>query len=278
MNHTSSELAVESADACDSHCSRQPVILLGASNLTIGWKPLLRALTSRVDRAVDVFASLGMGRSYVDWSAFGFRRLPGISKCGIWHSLRQQYPQPEYPPLVLFTDVGNDLVYGRSPDNVMTSIRDCIEQLMDWNPDCHLVFTGLPLHSVNNLSRIRFSVARAILFPGSGLQLRDVQRNANLLDELVQNEARQWKASFVQPEPNWYGLDPIHVRRRYREEAFRRFFDHWPQQGGQLKGGTESFTSTMPALPVAEVRELWGRIRSVPQPCFDSPRLRVFGF
>ena len=88
---------------------RQTVLLLGASNLTLGWKPALKALSDTVPGPLDVRVSLGMGRSYVDWSGFWLRRLPGIVNCGLWDSLQDSGSKP---PLVLITDLGNDIVYG----------------------------------------------------------------------------------------------------------------------------------------------------------------------
>ena len=283
---------------------RQPVVLLGASNLTIGWRPLLRALVKRIQQPVDVFAAMGMGRSYVDWSTFGIRKLPGIVDSGIWDSLRQQHPEPSPPPLVMLTDIGNDLVYGRSPETIMDAIRQCLKELQTWSADCQILFTGLPMESVASLSRFRFLVARTLLFPASPQSWDDIKRKAAELDQLVEDEVRKQQLTLARPKGDWYGLDPIHVLRKYRETAFGFYFDHWGHandQGQVLKHDPTIISAAnhhssgvshhrmpaempaeMPAipwsLPSAEQQKRWGRTRTTQQPSLKSDRLRVFAF
>ena len=281
-----------------SSAGRQPVVLLGASNLTMGWQPLLRALVSRIRRPVDVFAAMGMGRSYVDWSTFGIRQLPGIVDSGIWDSLRQQHPQPATPPLVMLTDIGNDLVYGRSPEMIMDAIRLCLQQLKTWSGDCQILFTGLPMESVASLSRFRFLVARTLLFPASPLSWSDIKRKVAELNQLVEAEVRTQQLKLARPRGEWYGLDPIHVLSRYRETAFGFYFDHWghPTDFKADNSFDQAATATVTShhqsntqlttdmsaitwsLPTAERQKRWGRNSTTQQPSVNNDRLRVFAF
>lgn len=266
--------------------NRQPVVLLGASNLTIGWKPILKALAARIEQPIDVFVASGMGRSYVDWSTFAARRLPGIGHCGIWDSLRQHYPNSDVTPLVFITDIGNDLAYGRSPDNAMTALRECLTQLATWSDRCRIIVSGLPVESLDSLSRFRFLMARTLLFPMSSLQLSDVKRNSVLLNELVEEEVRQRNLMLAKPHASWYGVDPIHIVRKHRESAFNYYFDHWMNERPPVwqpfhapsVSHRSAFIKRLPPLPTAETREAWGRVKTTAQPCFQDDRIRVFGF
>ena len=267
---------------------RQPVVLLGASNLTIGWPDVTRALQSGLSAPVDLFVALGMGRSYVDWSRYFARRLPGIMRCGLWNSLQEKHSSPSrspaesesashsvLAPLVLLTDIGNDLVYSRTPEQIAESVESCMIRLRSWNSDCRILATELPLYSLNSMSRFRFVVARKLLFPKSAIQFPDVLSDAERLNQLVQNAATRHQVQMIRPLDHWYGMDPIHIRRPLRYEAFCHLFSHW--EGYQASGSIPK-VSEKPPLPSAAARIVFGKPRLSAQPVFQGCRLRVSGF
>ena len=63
----------------------QHVVLLGASNLVLGWQDLIHALRMTIAEPVDLKVAMGMGRSYLTTSSFCFRQLPAIRG---WSHLR----------------------------------------------------------------------------------------------------------------------------------------------------------------------------------------------
>ncbi len=267
---------------------RQPVVLLGASNLTIGWPDVTRALQSGLSAPVDLFVALGMGRSYVDWSRYFARRLPGIMRCGLWNSLHEAHASPSHspaspaaadrsalPPLVLLTDIGNDLVYGRTPEQIAESVEDCMMRLRSWNADCRILATELPLYSLNSMSRFRFVVARRLLFPKSLIQFPDVLSDAERLNQLIHDAASRHQVQMIRPLDHWYGMDPIHIRRPLRYDAFRHLFSHW--EGYQASDSILT-VSEKPPLPSAAARIVFGKPRLSSQPVFQGCRLRVSGF
>ncbi len=136
---------------------RQTVVLLGASNLTIGWAPVVDALQSGIHTNIDLYAAVGMGRSYVDWSRYFARSLPGIINCGLWKALKGGgYDEPteadsQSPaPLVMLTDIGNDLVYRRTPQVISEAVDRCLTEIRHWRPDSRIIVTGLPLASLRS--------------------------------------------------------------------------------------------------------------------------------
>jgi hypothetical protein len=68
-------------------------------------------------------------------------------------------------------------------------------------------------------------------------------------------------ARLVEPSPSWYGMDPIHVRRSMRHEAWKHILHHprLPHAGSPRGGGR------LPLFGAAELR-LFGVPRRNPQP------------
>ncbi len=271
---------------------RRNVILLGASNLTIAWRQIVSLLQQGLAEPVNLFVALGMGRSYVNWSRFMFRQLPGISCCQLFEDLRSLHQssvshrvalpnelatfEPGLSPLVLITDVGNDLVYGRLPEAVISAVDSCAENIRRWKPQSRILITTLPLHSIQRLSKLRFLVARTILFPGSQLTLPVIAERAEELDRLVRQLAERHQMKIVEPLDHWYGLDPIHVRSHLRTEAFRYIFENWSEfSAAEVQ---RDVIAAAPALPKVVERIVWGRRQSTEQPCFLADRLSVFGY
>lgn len=107
----------------------QDVVLLGASNLVLGWQALNRRACQMTMAPLNLNVALGMGRSYLKTSTFWFRKLPGIRDCGLWDQLPRDAANP---PLVLITDLGNDIVYLFDPDQIAATVRQCIKQILAW--------------------------------------------------------------------------------------------------------------------------------------------------
>ncbi len=247
----------------------QTVILLGASNLTLGWKPLLKALQGTVAGPLDVRVSLGMGRSYVDWSRFWLRRLPGIVDCGLWGSLPELRAKA---PLVLVTDIGNDIVYKHSPQTIFKAAEKCIRRIQQWRPDAKIVLTGLPLCSLKTLEPIRFVIARTILFPACWMSLQEISEKSHQLDEMIQKFAAENNLPCVIPQGEWYRADPIHVIPPLRENVFRQFFSHWNLDGA---ASVPVPSGTSAGLPASALRTFAGFQRNASQPVFESSDLVV---
>jgi hypothetical protein len=245
------------------------VILLGASNLTLGWRPLLRALQATVHGPLDIRVSLGLGRSYVGSSVFMFRKLPGIVNCGLWDNL----PATDTgPPLVLVTDLGNDIAFMRSPDTIFQSVMECIRRIRNWRADARIVMTGLPLCSLNSLEPARFLIARSVLFPRCRMSFPEILARSETLNQVAQQFAQQHNIPWVIPQAEWYRADPIHVIRPLREQVFRQFFSHWNLQ---LPKEKELQVLPVAGLPASAMRTICGFQRRVPQPVFEAPELVV---
>ena len=102
------------------------IIALGASNLTRGLHIVLATARAEWGADVELLAALGHGRSYGGRSQFVGRSLPGILESGLWPQLSQM---PPARTLGLITDVGNDILYGYSPPQILTWVNEAVDRL-----------------------------------------------------------------------------------------------------------------------------------------------------
>lgn len=242
------------------------VIVLGASNISLGWKPLTRTILQRSRRPVHLAAAYGMGRSYLGVSRFGMRSIPGILDSGLWEEMKSCSDPP--PQDALITDLGNDLVYGSRAAEVVQAAADAVGRIRDMNPDCRIVVTRPPLESVLSLSSLRFRLFRTVLFPLSRLTLASVLEGAHELDEGIQQLSG---ITTVAPQPEWYGFDPIHVLRRFRESAFQSYLASWQAVDSDDQPAVEA---PVPRA-TAGIRRVLGRRVECPQPSVITPDITV---
>src|SRR5262249_46912085 len=83
------------------------VVLLGASNLTLGIGTVLGSAANVWGSPLEVLAALGHGRSYGRATSVMGRQLPGIRECGLWPALGVD---GQLPTAALVTDIGNDVL------------------------------------------------------------------------------------------------------------------------------------------------------------------------
>ncbi|MBM4088472.1 MAG: hypothetical protein FJ276_03445 [Planctomycetes bacterium] len=195
------------------------VVLLGASNVTLGLSAVVETACRVWGRPLDIMAAIGLGRSYGARTSVLGRGLPGIAFCGIWEALANR---AALPTAALLTDVGNDILYGSDVDVILRWVATCGERLAAVADP--LVITGLPLASGGEISRWKYGLFRSVLFPSSRLDLGTAMSRARDLDARLVELAGRWGALLVRPERSWYGWDPIHIARRHRVEAWSRFF------------------------------------------------------
>ena len=245
----------------------RPVILLGASNLTYGFPLIVESLTSSLAAPVALFAAHGHGRSYGIWSRVLGRRLPGIRGCTLWDDLADQ-PPPSERPLALITDVGNDLLYGADPSTILSWVEECLQRLRAL--EAHLTITSLPVASVERMSGPRYHATRMLFFPSGGPDWPTMRRMVSELDAGLHDLASQYQGAVITPRQEWYGLDPIHVRRGHRIGAWREILSAWPE--------TPSLSMQQPSVRRAvrlwrlrpAERTVFGRKQATQQPVVDA--------
>jgi len=234
------------------------VVAVGASNLTRGFHTIVATARTVWGPDVEVLAALGHGRSYGGPSTFLARRLPGILQSGLWRELESHRPSPTR---ALVTDVGNDIMYGYSPAQILEWVDECVARLRQFTAD--IVITGLPHAAVTGLPAGRYLLFRSVFFPRCRLTLDQTMRAGAEIEAGLQAIAANRGVSFLRLKHEWYGLDPIHIRPRMWKAAWEEILcgEH-PAASGRRVPGREAVRLYC-LLP--EQAAFLGRERHTPQ-------------
>ena len=257
---------VTAADGVPSGHAPRRVILLGASNL-------VRDLPTVIDTArlvwggpLDLLAAVGHGRSFGMQSSFLGRSLPGIKGCGLWQALSKR---PPAPTAALVADIGNDVLYGASVDQIAGWVQSCLARLTA--VATHIVVVPPPVDHLDSLSVWRFLALRSLFFPRSRVDMKAAVDGARELHERVLTLAAGHGALVVSPRREWYGLDPIHIKRHHRSAAWREILVSW--SAGELRAAVAGSVARRTSLPRLRplCRTLFGLRQRRSQPCGTLP-------
>ncbi len=245
-------------------------MLLGASNLTRAFPLVVSRLRARLGTPLDVLAAIGKGRSYGRTSRFLVRYLPGILECGLWRALEER---PRLETRALLADLGNDLVYGTEVDEIASWVERILDRLLEMDARCALV--RLPLENVERISELHFRLARTVFYPGRSASLEDLRARAKELDARTVEIARTRDVALVTQRADWYGLDPIHVLRRRRDEVVSTWLA--PISG---EGARDADLANLALRGIrAEERRVFGHRQLHAQPCarlLDGTAISVY--
>ena len=183
------------------------VVAVGASNLTRGFHAVVGVARQAWGPDVDVLVALGNGRSFGSPSTYLARTLPGILHSGLWRELESQPPAPTH---ALVTDVGNDILYGFPPAQILGWVDECAARLVRFAQD--IIVTGLPSATMSGLSPGRYLFFRSVFFPRCRLSFAQTMEAARTVQSGLEDLASRRGLRFVELKPEWYGLDPIHIR------------------------------------------------------------------
>lgn len=200
------------------------LILLGASNVTIAFPLIVESLRASFGEPIELIAAHGHGRSFGKRSRVLWRDLPGISVCRMWDELDRRPPSP-HPPLALMTDIGNDLLYGVRPPQLLEWVETCMQRLQAAGAELAVALP--PRDSVLRISAARYYATRAIFFPGGGPGWSDMQQMFHEVDAGLLELTGRYGAATIRPEPRWYGIDPIHIRKSARRTAWETILSAW---------------------------------------------------
>ena len=238
------------------------VVLLGASNLALSFPTLVATARSIWGVPVEIMAAMGHGRSYgQDTSVFG-RKISGIFPCALWQDLQNR---PPMPTAALVTDIGNDLLYGVPPDRLYEWVEQCLDRLTV--AGAAIVVTQLPIENVERLSEARFQFFRRLIFPRSRLTLADAKVLVREFNDRLIELGESRKISVIPVSSAWYGLDPIHLKRRAKRHAWPALLSSWRVADAPLAAARPSLWTTAYLTSLAPwERSIWGIRRRASQP------------
>jgi hypothetical protein len=201
------------------------------------------------------------------------RELPGILQSRLWEAIDAHAPA-EPKRYALITDIGNDLLYGFSVEQIRIWLTESIDRLQKRQAEC--IMTRLPLTSVMKMSSARFYATRTLLFPGTSITWPTLKQRAIALDETVQKLGERHGIPVVEPREEWYGIDPIHVRWSQRCEAWTQIVTHWPDWNAEVKFRPPRWIRHVQNWSfAANERKIAKLPITRPQPVYRDPRLSV---
>lgn len=251
------------------------VVVLGASNVSRGLAQLVAVARARQPGPVDLFVAAGHGRSYGANSRVLMRRLPSILGCGLWRALDREYVGHGRPAQALVTDIGNDLLYGFSVEQVTDWVRESLARLSARGAT--IAVTKLPLASVARVGPLQYRALRTLYVPGCPLSLDALKDAVERLDAEVVAVAAEYNASVLDQPGDWYGLDAMHVRRRCLDTLWHRACDAWVYGAASRVEPASFIEWARLGSQAAEVRSLAHVPRFTPQPAYRRrDRLQVW--
>jgi hypothetical protein len=234
------------------------LVVLGASNLTLGLAALLATARGTFGPEVEVLAALGYGRSYGAPSTIAIRTLPGILESGLWRELETR---PRANTRALITDVGNDIAYGFPPGQILSWVKEAARRLLTHTED--VVLTDLPAASIRRLSPGAFLFFRTLFFPPCRLSRDEAFERVDQVNEGLAEIATSMGLRFVRLHNDWYRLDPIHMRPGVWPKAWREILS--PDRATNGAAGFSALElARIHALP-PERRRLLGLEQVTPQ-------------
>jgi hypothetical protein len=210
--------------------------LLGASNLTRSFPTIVATLRQTWSEPIEFMVAMGHGRSYWQHSSVLGRKIPGIFPCALWRDLQAR---EKLSTTALVTDIGNDFLYGATPERLLEGVKCCLDRLAE--AEAATIVTQLPLESIETLGERRFRIFRRLLFPRSAITLDEAKRYAREMNSRLAELADGRNLSVISVSAKWYGLDPIHIKRLSEREA-------WPALLAGWRANEQSFALPRPSL------------------------------
>jgi hypothetical protein len=264
------------------------VVLLGASNCTRAISTIVSTARMVLGSPLDVHAAIGHGRSYGLRSRVLGRALPGIIECRLWGAIgsraraassrtsRTAMDHAPVPTFALVADIGNDVMYGRTPEEIIGWVAACVDRLAA--AKASILMTQLPMEPIWRVSGLRYRVAKSILFPTRRISHADALARADEVNAGLFELAAARGISLAEMRPEWYGLDPIHIRMRCWPAAWMAILLRW--RGDLPASGLPPTELVAAPAPVQWLRlkrmqplERWvfGRRRRTDQPAGTLP-------
>jgi hypothetical protein len=203
----------------ETQSSGDRLVLLGASNLTRAFSKLVDVARATFHPPLEIFCAKGFGRSYGQSSRFLTKNFSGILQFPLWDELRVAEPRTTF---AILADVGNDLAYEAPVETIVNWVEETLDRLSEHEAKC--VINNVPIESLRRVGRLRYGLVKSVLFPSCRLDRSEMQRRAEQLWERLQALAETRKTPIFTGENDWYGVDPIHPRRRFRIASFERMF------------------------------------------------------
>ena len=170
--------------------------------------------------------------------------------------------------------MGNDLLYGIDPPQILVWVEDCLRKLAQAKAELTLV--TLPLESLNRVGSFRYRCFQTALCAGKNRSWEEMKACARELDQGLRALAEQIAARLIVPEIRWFGFDPIHILPRFRNEAWQRYLFSESSRPAVQNVSLSENVAAWRLRP--SQRRFWGRLQVTRQPILKSSQGIVWMF
>jgi hypothetical protein len=205
------------------------VVLLGASNLALTLPRVIASARAVLGGPLEFFVAAGCGRSYGQNSKFFLKNFSGILQSEIWSALDRAAPAPT---IAIVADVGNDLAYEAPVEQVVEWVTAALDRLAQH--DARVALNNIPLASLDRVGALRYALLRAALFPACRLSRSELLHRAQALCSALSDLAETREIPAFSARSDWYGIDPIHPRRRCAGHIWQRMLGALASPTGEV--------------------------------------------
>jgi hypothetical protein len=185
------------------------LVLLGASNLSRGCFAFARHMKACLHpRKVDVLIASGPGRGYCVLGGLLAVKYPPIYSCDIFE-VAQSKSESGYQVIALVTDIGNDIMYGVSIENLIDTLQQVFTRLQSMNAE--IFFTTLPVAFEKEVHPAWFYILRSLLLPFSRVSYDEAVTGIVEVNRYLRKFTSE-KFHLIPDMDKYIGFDEIHYR------------------------------------------------------------------
>lgn len=239
------------------------IVLLGASNLTLSLRLVIQQIQHHCGGPSEVLAAAGHGRSYGESSQVLIRELPGIIACDLWSQLEAGEARPTY---AFLTDIGNDVLYGFPPHQILQWITWCVELLQEQS--AYIVMTNLPIVSIESLPEWRYQLFRNLFYPSCQLSRNEAVERVKVIHQGLIELAARKQLILCEQQPEWMSMDGIHYVYWKRHVSYQHICAHFnpSRNHADLAVTDQLFSQKWQQHPRFAYQKRFGKEKRCPQP------------
>ena len=183
------------------------LILLGASNLSRGCFALSRYMKARLcPRPVEVLIASGPGRGYHTSGGLLNVNYTPICSSDIFE-VAQKKSESGCRIVALVTDMGNDIMYGVSAEQLIATIQQVFDRLRSMNAE--IFYTTLPVAFEKGVHPIWFYILRSLLLPFSRVSYDKATAGIIAVNQFLKKCGTE-NCYLVSGMDRYLGYDEIH--------------------------------------------------------------------
>ena len=216
-------------------------VLLGASNLARSFYGLKNCIKRcLLPRSSYFIHAMGPGRGYISQGGILNATYPPITNCGILEAVRN-IRKPNQKVIALITDIGNDIMYGIPPDEIIGGLQYIFDALNEI--ETNIFITPISVNLKNDISEFYFRILRQIFFPKSKAKYPQTLEAIEDINKFI-NQSSNEKIVVISDMEQFCGLDKIHYSVLKSHLA-------WSYLANKLTDSLE--VSTPPKIKISEL-------------------------